>query len=314
MMPFALALLGLAIAEEALPQPSLQGGLRPLVDPDTWPVWTPPSDFAATFAAWEDEPSDEALVWCKAFIPEKNTSNVQHVNGTSVVPLLLPLGIPLPGYSGVCAAIDGRDWAPEVAYDGGSGRPGGARFGAYLRVAKKKVERNATCGNSRNYCCREAGCSGGVKYGELTCMDHCPDEKMQLRRTRCWTDATGWFGEGVDCDHCQDSTILAVKTYVYGRGGDPCVSPLGVPAPAATWDIGVVIFPTKRRAFVNGFAGDAPATECYARFDGATATLAQLPMPSGEVSLKLLGYSDRPLNPGEVVTHVPREAPHMISV
>eukprot|EP00933_Yihiella_yeosuensis_P039490 TRINITY_DN3353_c1_g1_i1.p1 TRINITY_DN3353_c1_g1~~TRINITY_DN3353_c1_g1_i1.p1 ORF type:complete len:322 (+),score=66.04 TRINITY_DN3353_c1_g1_i1:41-1006(+) len=290
---------------------NLQGGLLPKIDPETWPVWTPDKQFQEEYANWVDQPPSDMLVWCKGFIPDANASGVQYLDGKPVIPLELP-GVhwPLPGYKGMCAQIDGRNWAPSVPFE--SGRPSDSRFAAYLKVAQNRVTSNATCGFSHNFCCEQGGC-GSSKYGEQTCgPSHCPDQDMQVRRVRCWTNVTSWTPEGVDCSEAK-GTILAVKAYVQGRGSDPCVRPFGKSAPAATWDIGMVLFPTKRRVMVNGYVDDAPATECYAQArekDGSTsrAILAQMPMPTGDVSTKLVGFSDRPLNPKNEFTYFTQQS------
>merc|ERR1712232_749827 len=98
---------------------TLRGSIYPHIHPETWPVWTPDAKFQKTFDSWADEPSSETLVWCQAFIPQKNTSEAMSLNGKFVVPLHLPLHIPVPGYFGQCAGIDGRDWAPHSPYQGG---------------------------------------------------------------------------------------------------------------------------------------------------------------------------------------------------
>lgn len=290
---------------------TLQGGLFPKVWPDSWQVWTPPAGFGDTFAGWRDDvvPS-ELVAWCNAFIPMTNSTGAKTVGPQKipVVPLDLPLGVPVPGYWGQCAVIDGRSWDPADVFEGG--RPKASRFAGFLKVTNQdNVESGATCGISHNICCQEGGC-GSVPLGGQTCEEHCPDEDMHVRRVRCWTDVTGWTADGVDCDEAK-GTILAVKAYIYGRGGDPCVAPLGVPSPTADWDIGLVLFPTKRRAMVTGYVDDAPATECYARVTEqnglqATLTLAQMPMPEGSVPQKLVGFSDRPLNPSGDFVDLPR--------
>ena len=94
-----------------------------------------------------------------------------------------------------------------------------------------------------------------------------------MRRLACWTRASvaasGWTRDGVDCATVPDTDeVLAARAYIQGRGGDPCVRPLGVPSPPAAWDIGVAVFPTKARALVTGYVDDAPATECYGLVDG----------------------------------------------
>lgn len=295
------------------------GGPWPKVNPDTWPVWQPPPGFAAEFDSWPDPGvgnlPEEVRVWCKGFIPKNVSSAV--VEGQNVLPIELPGGFPVPGYRGQCAVIDGRDWT-EVPYDGD--RPGDARFAARLSVrleiGNSSVEGITKCGYSHNVCCDPKGC-GAAPYGAYTCGPlHCPDEDMQVRRMRCWTDTgvsgAGWSTEGEDCAGAKDfQNHLAVKAYFYGRGGDPCVSPLGVPSPPATWDIGVVIFPTKRRVWLTGFVDDAPSTECYAQAKddgiwGQPVPAVQLPCAPGNLVENIIGYSDRPVNPSGGMIVLPR--------
>jgi len=288
------------------------GGIYPRVNPNTWPVWTPSTNFEAEFKSWPDPKNvpEEIRLWCKAFIPDI-VSN-QTVGNNTVMPILLPGGFAPPGYGGVCAVIDGRSWSEEP-YQGP--RPWDSRFAAWLSVGKNsatgtsKVEANATCGFSHNVCCASKGCGNGVKYGDFTCGPlHCPDEDMQIRRLRCWTAKGGWSKDGEDCENAMD--VVATKVYFYGRGGDPCVHPLGVPSPPATWDIGAVIFPTKRRVLLTGFVDDAPSTECYAQARdkgewGAVMELTRLAPKPGDLAIDLIGFSDRPVNPKNVYVELP---------
>jgi len=278
----------------------------PKVDSDTWRVWQPPPGFATEFASWpEPGPGDapeEVRVWCKAFIPQDATSEV--IDGHNVMPIELPGGLPVPGYRGQCAVSDGRSWT-DAPFDGE--RPADARFAARLAVRLGHgggVWTAAKCGFSRNLCCARGSCQG-VPFGNITCGPrHCPDDRMQVRRLRCWTEAGvrrhGWTAEGEDCTGAHD--VLAAKAYFYGRGGDPCIAPLGKPAPPATWDIGALIFPTKRRVWLTGFVDDAPATECYAQTKDSgvwaqPVPLVQLPPKGRSLMLNLIGFSDRPVNP-----------------
>eukprot|EP00930_Biecheleria_cincta_P071530 TRINITY_DN59021_c0_g1_i1.p1 TRINITY_DN59021_c0_g1~~TRINITY_DN59021_c0_g1_i1.p1 ORF type:complete len:337 (+),score=28.16 TRINITY_DN59021_c0_g1_i1:25-1011(+) len=283
-----------------------KGGILPKINSDTWLVWQPPSDFAAEFASWPDpglgDIPEEVRVWCKGFISTNVSSAV--VEGHSVMPIQMPGGLSPPGYKGQCAVIDGRSWT-STPFDGQ--RPTDARFAARLGVwlgEHGDVEALARCGYSHNLCCVKNGCNG-IPYGNYTCGPlHCPDDRMQVRRLRCWTKSgvrkNGWTLHGENCSGAQN--VLAVKVYFYGRGGDPCVAPLGVPSPPASWDIGVLMFPTKRRVWLTGFVDDAPATECYAQSRGRgiwnpPVTLVQLSSAPGNIAKNIVGFSDRPVNP-----------------
>eukprot|EP00746_Dinoflagellata_sp_MGD_P035608 gnl/MRDRNA2_/MRDRNA2_185252_c0_seq1.p1 gnl/MRDRNA2_/MRDRNA2_185252_c0~~gnl/MRDRNA2_/MRDRNA2_185252_c0_seq1.p1 ORF type:complete len:316 (+),score=46.48 gnl/MRDRNA2_/MRDRNA2_185252_c0_seq1:96-1043(+) len=289
------------------------GGFWPRVDPSSWPVWTPSDDFEAEFASWPEPQHvpQEIQVWCKAFIPS-SVSN-QTVGRNYVMPIVLPGGLPAPGYAGQCAVIDGRSWSSIPFTDS---RPNDSRFGARLVIAAKNATRgladvhaHSACGFSHNVCCNLNGCENGVKYGEYTCGPmHCPDNEMQIRRLQCWTRNGSWTAEGENCIGVSD--IVATKVYFYGRGRDPCVHPLNVQSPAATWDIGIVVFPTKRRVLITGFVDDAPSTECYAQARdngvwGEVMELVRLAPKPGDLALDLVGYSDRAVNPANQFVLLP---------
>merc|ERR1711972_725578 len=99
---------------------------------------------------------------------------------------------------------------------------------------------------------------------------------------------------------CEGDSVLAAKAYIQGRGGNPCGEVMGVKPPVASWDVGVAVFPTKRKVTITGFVDDAPSSECYARAKddnrwGPAVTLAQVPMDVSEnIAVELVGYSDRP--------------------
>lgn len=107
---------------------------------------------------------------------------------------------------------------------------------------------------------------------------------------------------------------MASKAYIQGRGGNPCGEVLGVKPPAAAMDVGVAVFPTKRKVTITGYVDDAPSFECYARAKddnvwGPTVTLAQLPQDLRQnIAIELAGYSDRPINLGSVYFDLPGPA------
>mmetsp|Transcript_158928 Transcript_158928/g.506074 ORF Transcript_158928/g.506074 Transcript_158928/m.506074 type:complete len:148 (+) Transcript_158928:81-524(+) len=127
---------------------------------------------------------------------------------------------------------------------------------------------------------------------------------MRTLRLACWTpegteNGTMWASEG---GTCEGGAILASKVYIQGRGGNPCGEVLGIKPPPASWDVGVAIFPTKRKVTITGFVDDSPSFECYARAKddgvwGAPVTLLQLPADLRyNIARELVGYSDRPVN------------------
>ena len=81
------------------------------------------------------------------------------------------------------------------------------------------------------------------------------------------------------------------------------MQPLYAPAPPSSWDVGIAVFPTKRKVLVAGYVDDAPSFECYARAreesaqKGRKITLAKIPMKLDQnVAIELMGHSDVPVN------------------
>merc|ERR1712050_75008 len=139
------------------------------------------------------------------------------------------------------------------------------------------------------------------------------DEQMQVKRQACWTptdtlDGTYWESKWKSCD---GGPILAAKVYIQGRGGNPCGNVFGVKAPPASWDVGMAVFPTKRKVTITGYVDDAPSYECYARAKdkgewGPTVTLAQVPQNlNWNIAVALAGHSDRPVNPDGLFFDLP---------
>eukprot|EP00929_Paragymnodinium_shiwhaense_P036940 TRINITY_DN19751_c0_g1_i1.p1 TRINITY_DN19751_c0_g1~~TRINITY_DN19751_c0_g1_i1.p1 ORF type:complete len:251 (-),score=24.33 TRINITY_DN19751_c0_g1_i1:184-936(-) len=227
-----------------------------------------------------------------------------------------PGGLPIPGLLGMCAGIDGRSWSskyPETQ------RPHDARFWGWLSYSRVEGVKTATnCGYSYNYCCNPRGCWGGVDYGEVTCTKHCADDEMQAKRLACWTaqgtnNGSIWSTVGESCENAVD--LVATKVYIKGRGGNPCGEVAGVSAPPASWDVGLVIIPSKRKVTITGYVDDAPSYECYARAKdngvwGEAVTLAQVPADlSYNIAVELAGYSDRPVNQAERFFDLPLPTP-----
>lgn len=285
----------------------LKGSLLPKINSDTWEGFEPSAEFARDFNSWPDRKvPDEMLVWCKGFIPHNATQEV--VNGQPVMPIKGPMGLPIPGLLGQCAEIDGRDWNPNSPQHQ---RPTDSRFWAHLSVANghgKSVVADANCGMSKNICCEKNGCWDGSSYGDITCNEHCPDTEMNMKKVACWTpqatqNGQTWPTHGESCQGNAAGPILAAKAYIQGRGGNPCGTVAGVHPPPASWDVGVAIFPTKRKVTITGYVDDAPSYECYAQAKdngvwGPSVTLAQIPMDmSSNIAIALAGYADRPINP-----------------
>jgi len=283
---------------------SLHGSLLPKINARTWEGWEPSDEFVRDFNSWPDQKVPEDIqVWCKGFIPGNATSEV--VNGLPTMPIKGPGGMPIPGLLGMCAGIDGRDWSDAPP---SSERPLDSRFWAWMEVARGRgagVNVAANCGMSHNVCCEMNGCWGGHAYGDITCSKHCPDSEMRVERVACWTpegstDGKNWSKIGVQCT---GGSILAARAYIQGRGGNPCGEVFGVSPPAASWDVGVAVFPTKRKVTITGYVDDAPSYECYARAKdnsvwGPTVTLARLPIRlEKNIAIELMGNSDRPINP-----------------
>jgi len=300
---FACVVAAFGFGLAAVEPTTVRGGLFPKIDADTWPGWTPSSTFGEQFGSWPDRRvPEEVQVWCKGFIPQNATVDV--VGGFPTFPITGPGGIPIPGLLGQCAAIDGRDWS---SLPPASDRPTDARFWAWLGVSRGRgagVTTHAKCGMSHNVCCDRRGCGGGQQYGDVTCSKACPDNEMRALRLACWTpggteNGTRWASEG---GTCEGGAILASKMYIQGRGGNPCGEVLGIKPPPASWDVGVAIFPTKRKVTITGFVDDSPSFECYARAKddgvwGAPVTLLQLPADIRyNIAVELAGYSDRPVN------------------
>lgn len=317
--PLVRAAVGLAAAVHAATGsaagPPLRGSLLPKVDEATWEGWTPPTAFASNFSAWPDRPvPEEIMVWCKGFIAS-GVPGEEVIGGYHTMPILGPGNVPIPGLLGQCAAIDGRNFSSAVPlYQ----HPDDARFWSWLKVAGGQgagVTSAGSCGMSHNICCSRHGCWGGSAYGDVTCEKRCAEEEeMKVLRQSCWGAedvAAGWPSKGKEC---AGGPVVAAKAYFHGRGGNPCGEVLGVKPPAAKWDIGVAVFPTKRMVTIDGFVDDAPSYECYAAAKdsgkwGEPVTLAQLPADNGmNIALELAGYSDRPVNPGGKYFHVPEPA------
>merc|ERR1711976_605221 len=145
---------------------------------------------------------------------------------------------------------------------------------------------------------------------------------MQILKTACYTskgtnNGKEWQGAG---EACSGEPILAAKAYIKGRGGNPCGTVFGVKAPVASWDVGVAVFPTKRKVTITGFVDDAPSYECYARAKdgnawGPTVTLLQMPMEGkNNIAIELAGYSDRPVNPSGVYWDLPETSDEQANV
>lgn len=304
-MQLAALALGLAMGiEEVAGDAPVRGSLFPHIDEKTWEGWEPSHDFMTEFGSWPDLDVPEAIeVWCKGFIPSNASDKV--VGGMPVMPITGPFGIPIPGLIGQCAGIDGRTWSSAPP---GGPRPTDARFWGRLEVAQGRgaeVSAIANCGMSHNVCCDPHGCWDGSKFGSITCSEHCPDSEMQVKRLACWTpegtqNGTSWPTRG---EKCRGGAVLAAKVYIQGRGGNPCGKVAGVKPPVASWDVGIAVFPTKRKVTLTGYVDDAPSYECYARAKdhgtwGPTVILAQVPMDmSLNIAFELAGYSDRPVNP-----------------
>jgi len=216
---------------------------------------------------------------------------------------------------GMCASIDGRSWSSDYP---GAERPTDSRFWGRLSLTKGQgASAAANCGYSHNICCAKKGCGGDVKYGQVTCTKHCDDSEMQVKRLGCWTKnsthgGSVWPASGDACDSFEaHDEVFAAKVYIQGRGGNPCGQVLAFKAPVASWDVGMVIFPTKRKVTITGYVDDSPSFECYARAKdngkwGAAVALATLPADlSKNIAIELAGYSDRPVNEQQLVFDLP---------
>lgn len=289
------------------------GSFRPNIDYETWEGWQPDDRFLESYASWPDRPVPQDIqVWCKGFIP-LNASQ-EELFDHHVMPIKGPGDIPIPGLLGQCAGIDGRDWSSEPP----SGpRPTDSRFWAWMQVANghaRGVMTGANCGLSHNYCCNLEGCFDGSAYGQETCAQHCPDSEMNVKKVACWMEGSPWSATGEPCQGAAGGEgagsgaggagdVAAVKAYVQGRGGNPCGQVFGVSPPKASWDVGIAVFPRKRKVTLTGFVDDAPSYECYARAKdrgawGPTVTLARVPMDLRyNIAFELAGNSDRPINP-----------------
>jgi hypothetical protein len=302
---------GISVAAVSAKNASVRGSVFPKIDSSTWEGWSPDSGFEQQFKGWADKPvPDEVTVWCNGFIPA-GVPDEEIISGMHTIPITGPGGIPIPGLLGQCASTDGRDYSNKRP---DSDRPSESRFWSWLSVARGRgggVSANAKCGQSHNVCCNKKGCWGGSNYGDVTCNQHCPDEEMKVIRQACWTNesiANGWPSSG---SQCQGGSIVAAKAYFQGRGGNPCGQVLGVSPPPASWDIGVAIFPSKRKVTITGYTDDAPSTECYASARdngiwGEPVTLARLPMDTSmNIAIALAGFSDRPVNPKALIFDLP---------
>jgi len=216
----------------------------------------------------------------------------------------------------MCAVVDDRSWSSEAPY---VGRPTDSRFWSVFSVAGGKgngTKALANCGESHTICCEEAGCWSGSAYAQITCTAACPDSQMQALRQACWSldgvQDGSWARKGKSCEDMDE--IAAAKVYIKGRGGNPCGVVMGVQPPPASWDMGMAIFPTKRKVYISGFVDDAPSYECYAQARdggawGKPVTLAQVPMAGKwNLAIELAGYSDRPVNPEHRVFDLPEPA------
>merc|ERR1711862_631338 len=154
--------------------------------------------------------------------------------------------------------MGGRSWSTDPP---NSAQPEDARFQAWMEIARGRgagVSTHAGCGTSHNICCAKDGYCGEHKYGEIACSQRCPDSNMQIYRTSCWTsqgtaNGTKWSQKGLTCE---GGAILAAKMYIHGRGANPCAGVFGVPAPPASWDVGVAVFPKKRKVTLTGYVDD----------------------------------------------------------
>merc|ERR1711972_564003 len=113
---------------------------------------------------------------------------------------------------------------------------------------------------------------------------------------------------------CEGDSVLAAKAYIQGRGGNPCGEVMGVKPPVASWDVGVAVFPTKRKVTITGYVDDAPSYECYAQAKddgiwGEPVILAQIPHDLNyNIAIDLAGFSDRAVNSAGVYFDLPEPA------
>jgi len=313
--------LTIAARSEATPQGGrqhpLRGSITKTIDPATWQGWEPSASFARQYAGWKDKAvPDEIQVWCKGFISDNATT--ERISGHSVMPIKGPGNVPIPGLLGMCASTDGRSWSSQPP---STSRTTDSRFWATMSVARGRGPSTTAfgnCGYSHNICCQKEGCGmvSKAKYGEITCSKHCPDDEIQAIRQACWSlDAVKggvWEKEGKNCS--QLGEIAAAKVYIVGRGGNPCGVVMGVNPPPASWDVGMAIFPTKRKVTITGLVDDAPSYECYAHAKdhgswGKPVTLARIPdLMRANIAVELAGWPDKPVNPQGLVFDLPEPA------